>query len=89
MELREFFTPIIRWWWLLLAAAGVAAGFSWFIGQQQPPVYQTNTTMMIGRAIEDPNPSDLALYTSQQLASTYADIVARQPVREATMKALG
>jgi non-specific protein-tyrosine kinase len=89
MELREFLAPLLRWWWLLLAAAVVAAGFSMIVGLQQPPVYQTNTTMMIGSAIDDPNPSDMALYTSQQLAATYADIATRQPVRKATMAALG
>jgi polysaccharide biosynthesis transport protein len=89
MELREFFAPLMRWWWLLLAAAGVAAIFSLIVGLQQPPVYQTSTTLMIGRAMDDPNPSDMQLYTSQQLATTYADIVARRPVREATMAALG
>ena len=89
MELREFFAPLIRWWWLLVAAAGVAAAFSLFAGMQQPPVYRTQTTLMIGRAIDDPNPSDISIYTSQQLATTYADIALRQPVQNATMKALG
>ncbi len=89
MELREFFAPLIRWWWLLVAAAGVAAGFSLLAGMQQPPVYRTQTTLMIGRAIDDPNPSDISIYTSQQLATTYADIALRQPVQNATMKALG
>jgi polysaccharide biosynthesis transport protein len=89
MELRDFFTPLIRWWWLLVAATGIAAAFSLFLALQQPPVYRTQTTLMIGRAIEDPNPSDLQLFTSQQLAGTYADIATRQMVREATMKALG
>ena len=89
MEIRDLFSPLIRWWWLLLAAAGIAAVFSLFVGIQQPPIYRTSTTLMIGRAIEDPNPSDLQLYTSQQLATTYADIAQRQPVQDATMQALG
>jgi non-specific protein-tyrosine kinase len=89
MEIRDLITPLRRWWWLLLAAAGVAAVFSLLVGLQQPSVYRASATLMIGRAIEDPNPSDLQLYTSQQLATTYADIAQRQPVREGAMKALG
>ena len=85
----SFLLLLIRWWWLLVAAAGVAAAFSLFAGMQQPPVYRTQTTLMIGRAIDDPNPSDISIYTSQQLATTYADIALRQPVQNATMKALG
>jgi polysaccharide biosynthesis transport protein len=89
MELRELFAPIIRWWRLLVAATGLAAIFSLVAALQQPPVYRAQTTLMIGRAIEDPNPSNQQLYTSQQLAGTYADIAMRLPVREATMNALG
>ena len=89
MEIYELIAPLKRWWWLLLAAAGVAAVFSLIAGLRQPPIYRSSTTVMIGRAIEDPNPSEIQMYTSQQLATTYADIAMRQPVRDATMQALG
>jgi polysaccharide biosynthesis transport protein len=89
MEFRELYKPLLRWWWLIVAAALVAAAFSFVAGFRQPDVFRSSTTVMIGRAIQDPNPSDYQLYTSQQLAATYADIAARRPIREATMKALG
>lgn len=89
MELREIFSPLKRWWWLLLAAAGVAAVFSLLVALQQAPIYRTSTTIMIGSALEDPNPSDYQLYTSQQLAATYADIANRRPVQEGAQAALG
>ncbi len=89
MEFRELYKPLLRWWWLIVAAAVVAGVFSLIAGMRQPNTYASSTTIMIGRAMEDPNPSDYQLYTSQQLAATYADIAARQPVRDATMEALG
>ena len=89
MGLEDLFAPLKRWWWLLLAAVGVAAGFSLVASLRQPPIYRSSATVMIGRAIEDPNPSDSQMYTSQRLAATYADIAMRMPVRTATMQALG
>ena len=89
MELREYFAPLIRWWWLLVLATLVAAGFSLVAGLQEPPTYRTTATLMIGRAIQDPNPDYFEIMLSQDLASTYADIALREPVREATMEALG
>jgi succinoglycan biosynthesis transport protein ExoP len=88
MELTAYITPLRRWWWLLLASTLLAAVSSFMATRQQPPIYQAHTTLMIGRAIEDPNPSQGEFGLAQQLASTYAQIANREPVREATRKAL-
>jgi non-specific protein-tyrosine kinase len=44
---------------------------------------------MIGQAIDNPNPTGTEFWLTQQLARTYAEIANRQPVRDATMEALG
>jgi len=44
---------------------------------------------MVGRAIDNPNPTGSDFWLTQQLANTYADIAKRDPVRQATMDALG
>jgi polysaccharide biosynthesis transport protein len=89
MEIGELFEPLRRWWWLLLACTIVAAVSSLFVVSQQPPIYISRTTLMIGRLLEDPNPNSSQFYLAQQLASTYADIANREPIREATKQALG
>jgi polysaccharide biosynthesis transport protein len=89
MELKEYITPLRRWWWLILAAALLAAASSYMDASRQPPQYRAATTLMIGRAINDPNPTTNIFWLSQQLAQTYADIARRQQVRQATMSALG
>ncbi|MCI0731154.1 MAG: polysaccharide biosynthesis tyrosine autokinase [Chloroflexi bacterium] len=89
MELSAYFRPLRRWWWLLLASALLAAASSYLSVSQQPPLYVARTTLMIGRAFEDPNPTGSELALGQQLAETYADLVQRRPVREQTMAALG
>lgn len=88
MELIEFVTPIRRWWWLILIATLLAAGASYYVGSQQPDVYQARTTLMIGSAIENPNPSGSEFWLAQQLAQTYAEVAEREPVRQGTMEAL-
>ncbi len=44
---------------------------------------------MVGSAIDNPNPDGNEFWLTQQLATTYADIVNREPLRTATMAALG
>jgi polysaccharide biosynthesis transport protein len=89
MELNAYFRPLIRWWWLLLASTLLATASSYWYVRQQPSSYEAVTTLMIGQAFEDPNPTGSEMALGQQLAQTYADLAQRQPVREQTMAALG
>ena len=89
MEIKELLIPLKRWWWLILGAAIIAAGASFLATLRQAPQYTATTTLMIGGTINDPNPSSNEFYLTQQLAVTYADIVKREPVRNATMQTLG
>lgn len=89
MELKEYFTPLLRWWWLIVVATVVAAGSSFLAARQQPDIYRARSTLMIGRAIDNPNPSGAEFWLTQQLAQTYAEIAVRDPVRHAAMERLG
>ena len=89
MELKEYLAPLRKWWWLIVASTLVATVSSYLATRQQPPIYQSRTTIMVGRAIENPNPSGNDLWLTQQLANTYADIAKRSPIKEAVMAALG
>lgn len=89
MDLSMYLKPLLRLWWLL-AAATLVAGISTFLTlRTQPATYQAKTTLMIGRLIDDPNPSSGEFYLAEQLASAYADVANRKPVYDATKVALG
>ncbi len=89
MGIKSYFTPLIKYWWLLAAAAVVAAVASFIVVNQQPLIYQSRATMIVGRAIFEANPSSNDLWLGQQLASYYADIGMRSEVYGATREALG
>ena len=89
MELAQYLAPLRKWWWLLLVSAALAAVSGYLVVGQQPPIYQATATLLIGRTIEEPNPTGGDLYLAGQLAETYANIASRQPVRELTKAALG
>jgi len=89
MKLIEYFTPLLKWWWLLVVAVVIATSSAYLFARDLPPVYNARTTLMIGRTFMDPNPSSTELGLSQQLTQAYADIAQREPVRDATKKALG
>ena len=89
MDIKQYITPLLRWWWLIVVATMVAAGASYMVVRRQPPIYQAQATLMIGRMIQDPNPNSGEFYLVQQLAAAYADIGNREPVKNKTMEALG
>ncbi|MFL7893393.1 MAG: polysaccharide biosynthesis tyrosine autokinase [Anaerolineales bacterium] len=89
MEFKQYILPLRRWWWLLVAATLIAVVSSYLATLRQPPIYQTITTLMIGQVITDPNPTGAEFTLSRQLAENYAEIANREPVKIATMEALG
>jgi polysaccharide biosynthesis transport protein len=89
MELKAYLKPLLKWWWMLLAAGLIAAVSTFLVTWGQPPIYQSQTTLVVGRSFYQPNPTSTDFYQSQSLATWYADLARRQPVRQATMEALG
>lgn len=88
MDISEYLRPLMKWWRLLVVVTGLAAMASIISVQFQPDLYESRTTLMIGRTILDPNPDSGQIYIAQQLASIYADMANRERVRADTMKAL-
>jgi polysaccharide biosynthesis transport protein len=89
MELRQYFNVLLKWWWLILASVAVAASSSLVASLSTPRSYQAHTTLMVGQALQNPNPNSTDLYTGQALAQSYTDLVRREPVLRSTLVALG
>ena len=89
MELRQYFNTIRKWLWLILLATLVATVSSFIATRQQPPIYSSKTTLIVGSTIENPNPTGNDIWLGQQLAQTYAELAKRDAIKQGAMQALG
>ena len=89
MELKQYVSTLWEWKWLIVLATIVAAVSSYWATARMPRVYKTTTTLMVGQVIQSANPTGQDFWTSEQLAESYAQLVCRQPILEATIDALG
>ena len=89
MELRQYLSLVWKWTWLIVLAVLIAAASSFIASKAATPLYRTKTTMMIGRATQNPDPNNVDLWTSQQLAYTYIQLARREPVLKGAIESLG
>jgi len=89
VELKQYIQPLLKWWWMLLSATLIAAVSTFVVTSQQTPVFQSRTTLVVGQTYFQANPNSADIWQSQSLAAWYVDLIRRQPVRQATMEALG
>ena len=75
MDLGTYLKPLRQMWWLILAAVVIATVSSFLMVRRVPSTYQSYVVLMVGHALENPNPTSTDLYMSQQLAATYVDIL--------------
>jgi non-specific protein-tyrosine kinase len=89
MELEQYVQIVKKWWWLVVACVLVASTSSYIGTLRMPRIYRATATVMVGQALDQPNPNSQDFWISEQLAQTYATMVQRRPVREAAAQALG
>jgi len=89
MEIGQYIKRILRWWWLLLLSTGIAAGVSYYASLQQPRIYQTTTTLMVGQITQKADPTGQDFLIVERLAESYAQVAIRQPVLQGAIDTLG
>ena len=80
MELRQYWSILWKWMWLIALATGIAAVSSYLAVSQQPKVYQSSATLLVGQSVQSLDPQATDIYISQQLATTYIQIVKTETV---------
>lgn len=88
MDLQRYLKGVLRWWWLIVLSTAIAAGASYYASLQQPKIYQTATTLMVGQAIQKANPSGNDFGIAASLAESYSQMAVRQPILQATVDSL-
>lgn len=89
MTLKDYIAPFRKWWWLILITTIMAIGSSYFVTQRQLPNYRASTTLLIGNALADPNPSGGDFVLGEQLAQTYVDLANLPQLQVSVMENLG
>lgn len=89
IELRRVVDAIQRRWWLLILLAALGATSGYLLSQRQKRVYQATTTLLVGQIFQTTNLNRQDILTSDLVASTYADMIRRQPVLQGAVDALG
>lgn len=89
MELSDYLTPLRRWWWLILASIIIAMASAFVATRELPPVYMARTTLLVGRALTEANPTEFEFGLGRTLARVYASVAVREPIANAVKSELG
>ncbi len=88
VDLKAYLRILRRWLWFIILLAMLASGVNFIANRIQPPQYQASVTIQVGSAQYLQNPNTGLIQTSEQLADTYAVIVKKYPVLQATITKL-
>jgi non-specific protein-tyrosine kinase len=89
MELSDYITPLRRWWWLIVASVAIALASAYVATRELPPVYMARTTLLVGRALTEANPTEFEFGLGRTLARAYASVAVREPIANAVKSELG
>ncbi|HVU12672.1 MAG TPA: polysaccharide biosynthesis tyrosine autokinase [Phototrophicaceae bacterium] len=88
MDISHLIRVLRSWLWLVLVAAFVGGGIAFILTSRQVPIYYAQTTISIGQAYQDPNPSQTQLYVGQDLVATYQHLVQTRDVLQGVIDQL-
>jgi capsular exopolysaccharide synthesis family protein len=88
MEIKQYATILWRWAWLIILATFLAAGAAYIASGMQIPVYQATTSILIDQAPDARTSDFTSLMMSEQLTSTYAQLMTKRPVLDEVISRL-
>jgi non-specific protein-tyrosine kinase len=91
MELRQYGQLARKWLWLVVLCALAAGGVAYVVSKNSIPIYQASTKLLVNQAstASQLSPGYTDILSSQQLARTYANLLADGPVVEGMAQRLG
>jgi capsular polysaccharide biosynthesis protein len=87
VDLRLYLALLKHWAWLLILAAVITATAAFFYTRTLTPIYSATTTMLVNEAPSTRATDYTAIITSERLALTYAEMMKKRPVVDATCSA--
>jgi capsular exopolysaccharide synthesis family protein len=80
LDLRQYVSLFWHWSWLIVLAGVVAGAAAFFFSKRMTPYYQSATSVLVNEAPATKTTDYSSVMMSQQLTSTYAQMMAKDPV---------
>lgn len=88
MELRRYFIIFRKWAWLIMLVTAVAGLSSYYYSLTLRPTYRAETTMLIGKVLQEANPNVPVQYDIGSLAQAYSLLAVQPAILQATAEAI-
>ena len=89
LDLQQYISLFWHWAWLIVLAGVVAGAAVFFISRRMTPYYQSSTSVLVNEAPATKTTDYSSVMMSQQLTSTYAQMMAKDPVLNEVISQLG
>lgn len=89
LDLWQYFSLFLHWSWLILLAALVAGSAAFFFSKRMTPYYQSSTTVLVNAAPATKAMDYSSVIMSEQLTSTYSQMMSNDSVLIEVVKQLG
>jgi non-specific protein-tyrosine kinase len=89
LELRRYFLIFRKWAWFVILVAVISAVSSYFYSLTIPPTYRAETTMVVGKVVENTNSVYFPYEIPGSLAQAYGLLVGQPGILQATAEAIG
>ena len=80
LDLRQYFYLFWHWSWLIILTGIIFGAAAFFYSKRMTPYYQSTTTVMVNEAPATQATDYSSVITSQQLTSTYSEMMVKDPV---------
>jgi capsular exopolysaccharide synthesis family protein len=89
IDLRQYLSLFWHWAWLMTLAAVVAGVAAYVVSKRMTPYYQSSTTVLVNEAPATKTTDYSSVMLSEQLTSTYAEMMTKDPVLNEVISQLG
>ncbi len=89
LDLRQYLSLFLHWAWLIILAAAIAGAVSYFFSIRLTPFYRSSAIAMVNVAPASRATDYSSVVLSEQLTSTYSQMMVRDPVVSEVAAQLG
>lgn len=89
IDLHLYLALLKHWAWAFILAGVLTAAGAYIYTQQLPPTYSASTTVLVNEAPSTRSTDYTSILVSERLAQTYAEMMQKRPVVNASLERLG